>query len=272
MLGLHPFGVPMRTRTLLALCATPLLLWAAADILSELAWNRKAFEDRVFDFVVHEGQLGLPGSASAAKALPASRRAEAARTLCEKAKAFVQSEAFKARYAQYRKDHTPTPPPPMKTLAQLKAEQNKQMGEADKSFQEALEGLKQLPPEMQAKVREGLEAARKAQGSVPKVSDKQLQEAERYRFEASQRDHQEALQRMPPVDPKGLLKKALQNALAATEGIDYGAALTTQYGKKRFTNSAFEQKGDLWKKGFRAGREATEAARTFARTWLAELK
>ncbi len=263
---------PRRTLCIASLVAVPVLLWAAADALQDLKWGKGAFENAVFDFVTSEGRPHFNGNIGAAKALPAGRRAEVVTALCGKAKAYVQSEAFRKKYEAWRKDRAPEAPGAKKTLAQMKAEQAKQQDEANKGLKEAEAALKMLPKEAQEQARAAFAEMRKVQGTMPKISDAQLQQAEDYRAQAAQKDYQDALQRMPPADPKPLLRKALQTALAETDGLDYGAALTTEYGKKRFTNAAFEGKGDLWKKGYRAGREATEAARSFARQWLAELK
>lgn len=42
--------------------------------------------------------------------------------------------------------------------------------------------------------------------------------------------------------------------------------------KKRFVNQSFESKRTEWKQWFRAGKDVTESARTFAKEWLSELK
>ena len=89
--------------------------------------------------------------------------------------------------------------------------------------------------------------------------------------------YEEAKQRPPdpdatPADPRAGLKRALKDFLDRTAGIDYAAALRTESGKKKFASAALEQKPREWKMCFRAGKEACEAARTFASSWLAELK
>jgi len=50
--------------------------------------------------------------------------------------------------------------------------------------------------------------------------------------------------------------------------IDYDAKTTGENRQGQFVNSEYEAKPPLWKMGFRAGREATEAARGFAKEWL----
>ena len=76
----------------------------------------------------------------------------------------------------------------------------------------------------------------------------------------------------PSKDPKVALRKALQHFLAATDGIDYAAAITVREGRRTFTNPAFESKPAEWKMAYRAGREASEEARNYVRVWIAELK
>ena len=48
--------------------------------------------------------------------------------------------------------------------------------------------------------------------------------------------------------------------------------LAEKWGKKRFVNPIYESKNQEWKQGFRAGKEATEMARAFAKQWLSELQ
>ena len=54
-----------------------------------------------------------------------------------------------------------------------------------------------------------------------------------------------------------------------TAGIDYDAK--TSGASKTFVDAAYEAKPPLWKMGYRAGKETTEAARAFAKEWMEEL-
>jgi hypothetical protein len=54
--------------------------------------------------------------------------------------------------------------------------------------------------------------------------------------------------------------------------VDYAAALNPSPGRKVFADPVLEKKPKEWKRCYRAGRDACEAARTFATTWLGELK
>ena len=74
-----------------------------------------------------------------------------------------------------------------------------------------------------------------------------------------------------PVKSSQLIKIRLAKFLEITKDIDYSAALTERNGKKFFTNTKYEAMSLQWKMGFRAGKEVTETARTFAQQWLKEL-
>ena len=68
------------------------------------------------------------------------------------------------------------------------------------------------------------------------------------------------------------IKVRLQEFLDATKDIDFGAQLIEKKGVKHFVNPDYERKGNRWKAAFRAGKEAVEAARTFAEQWINEIK
>jgi hypothetical protein len=75
----------------------------------------------------------------------------------------------------------------------------------------------------------------------------------------------------PAGDPKPLLKRRLKEFLDATGNVDYGAKLVKKGDAMVFVNPAYENKDSRWKTAFRAGKDATEAARAIAQQWLKEL-
>jgi hypothetical protein len=77
-----------------------------------------------------------------------------------------------------------------------------------------------------------------------------------------------------PQDQRYFVKHRLQEFLAITSSVDFGAALEKHpyyTNKMIFANPEYERKPEEWKKTFRAGKEATTAARQFAQQWLKEL-
>ncbi len=72
-------------------------------------------------------------------------------------------------------------------------------------------------------------------------------------------------------DPDVTLRRQLQEFLDLTEGVDYDAKTTGGNRKGAFADATYEGKPPVWKMCYRAGREAGEAARGYAKEWLAEL-
>ena len=75
-----------------------------------------------------------------------------------------------------------------------------------------------------------------------------------------------------PTNHLQYIKFRLQDFLDATDSIDFGAQLVERGGKKYFVNPAYESKGYNWKLAFRAGKDAVETARNFAKEWMNEIR
>src|SRR5258708_2398958 len=75
-----------------------------------------------------------------------------------------------------------------------------------------------------------------------------------------------------PESAAPVIAKRLREFLAASADVDFAAKLTFRTGKMVFENQAYEQKPGQWKMCYRAGKEATTAARTAAQAWLKELR
>lgn len=75
-----------------------------------------------------------------------------------------------------------------------------------------------------------------------------------------------------PANIKALLKQRLTQFLQQTASIDYTAKLVPSGRKMIFADAALEAKDPFWKACFRSGKRTVDAARVFARQWLAELK
>ena len=73
-------------------------------------------------------------------------------------------------------------------------------------------------------------------------------------------------------DHKNNIRQTLTVFLQETADIDFNAEIKKGSSTKRFENAAFERKSNVWKACFRAGKDATDAARKFAEDWLKELK
>ena len=75
-----------------------------------------------------------------------------------------------------------------------------------------------------------------------------------------------------PADPRALVAMRLRHFLDVTKDIDFTAQLVDKDKKQGVCRRALEAKPAEWKMCFRAGKPATDAARAFARKWLADLQ
>jgi len=69
-------------------------------------------------------------------------------------------------------------------------------------------------------------------------------------------------------DPNATLKRRLTFFLESTKDVDFGAKLEG----RQFANADYESKPAEWKMCYRAGKDATGAAREVATAWLADLE
>jgi hypothetical protein len=74
-----------------------------------------------------------------------------------------------------------------------------------------------------------------------------------------------------PDDPRPLVARRLREFLQLSADVDFNAKLKTAEGRTLFENPAYQAKSSQWKMCFRAGREATGAARAAVQAWLTEL-
>ena len=74
-----------------------------------------------------------------------------------------------------------------------------------------------------------------------------------------------------PADATIVIARHLHAFLTMSAEVNFDAKLETRDGKNYFADPQYESKSAEWKMCFRAGREATSAARAAATAWLKEL-
>lgn len=204
---------------------------------------------------------------AAVKALPVAQRAQAVKTLAGWVKTFVSSAEFKSLYTARLGDLRAPKPQPKRTADQIAKDRR---AELDKQVADMLANVSKVPPDMQAQLKSAA-ADMKKNGETMLADKKTLELIENARFDEENARYQQSLAQLPD-DPKDAIKRVLGKFLEATQGIDYGAKLVPAGDRKRFANPDYESKDWAWKMGFRAGKDATEAARAFCDAWLKELK
>jgi|GEM_PF-5454007 hypothetical protein len=180
--------------------------------------------------------------------LPAEARVALTREALEQIKAFVMSEAGRAAWK-----------------VRLSRRSGQTVAERSASVASRLAYASTLLKESTTKeqwMTTDLEAAQKAAAQF-KRDRAQLEKEERTRVQAAAALDDAAF--------AGQLKERLTLFLAETKTIPWGTKLIEKDGRKFFADQALELKPKWWKLCFRAGPEATAAAREFATAWLAEL-
>jgi len=253
-----------------AVLATPLTL-AAADVLSQLGITIDAAKEAV-GTIVTAGiyNPGLP--AQAFKALSPAARAQAATAGVAWVKAYVGSPDFKRQYDKVRQNHQPEAPTwtltPEQELQKADDDQKQQMAESKQA-------IASLPPDQRKAVEESLKNAAEmiAKMNTPDMRKMKIDGIKAARAEET-KEYAAALAKWKqdyPDDPRPVVAKRLREFLQLSADVDYNATLKTTNGRSVFENPNYQAKSSQWKTCFRAGREATAAARTAVQAWLTEL-
>jgi hypothetical protein len=190
----------------------------------------------------------------------------------------------------------------------IKSQVNKSMNASDEAMKRAIEMIEKNPEllaqsgmtkeEFMAKMANAQGQTKKGKKEAQKQMDESMSdEKNNEAIQKAQQDHDEkiaqakkdleyALERVPDEaaryhealaeynkrkDYKTNLKNTLQLFLQETADVDFKASLRSRGTIKYFENNAYERKSKIWKACYRAGAEATNAARNFAQQWIKEL-
>ena len=244
---------------------------AAADVLSQIGITAAAAKEAV-GTIINRGVVnpGLPSKAF--KLLPPASRADAATAGVAWLKAYVATSEFKQQYAKIRANRKPEAPAfegtPEDELKKANAEQAQQTEESKKA-------IASLPPEQRKQIEEAMKQAQEmvAKLDTPEMRKMRL-DAIKAKRDQETKEYQKSLaewQRDFPENPNGAIARRLREFLAASADIDFNAKLKPVDGRMLFENSAYQNKGEQWKLCFRAGKDATTAARAAVQAWLKEL-
>ena len=259
--------------TALGMAAGVIAAQAGADVLARLGVDKSSVGANVLRSL-SSGYIYDSAAFKAFKALPGSARAEVVRAGLDWAKAYAASADFKAAYKDLRESRKPKPPEPVpsaeETLAKMKADMEK-----------GIENMRQVQASADAETKKSMEDAIKQMRAQMEEMDKNPQMKENFRLgaemqRASKKQEFEAAlvawNEDLPEDSRALIAKRIRQFLTMSADVDFGAELVSRNDRMIFVKEAYEQKPAHWKTCFRAGREATEAARAFAKAWLAELE
>ncbi|HRN27762.1 MAG: hypothetical protein IT276_05030 [Ignavibacteriaceae bacterium] len=193
-------------------------------------------------------------------------------------KEYVSSKEFVEKYNQHREDRKPTPPETPKYSAQLKEEQKESL---TNSISEMEKSKTQMAKDQQAMfddIIKGLKEQLKEIDDPDKTMFKpEMDEYIKQGYQMQMDDYNKKLieweNEYPKNNPNPIIKKWINTFLEKSSDINFDAKTSkAKDGKIKFVDQQYEYKDSQWKLYFRAGRESVSAARTFAQSWLNELK
>lgn len=208
------------------------------------------------------------------KALVAGDRAEIVKAGLTWIRSYTASSEFATKYATIRNENRPEPPKAGQTVdayfANQKkdletqfAESRKAMGAMDAETKKTLEaGFKQMIEQIATMEKDP--AQREMIG--------QMLENQRNEGKSGYEEALAAWNRDFPENPKKLIAVRIREFLAMSADVDFNAKLIKKNTVWVFTNEDYEARSHDWKLCYRAGREATAAARVFLQKWLVELE
>jgi hypothetical protein len=223
-------------------------------------------------YAIVSGRVDVYPARAAFKAAAPAARAALVKGAFDWARAYTDTPAFKVQYDKERAGAVPSAP----KAKNVDEELARQKAERRKGIEEAKKNLAQMPAEIRAQLAatiKQMEADEAKRDSDAAFAPMMRQSVEMQNAEDKKR-YDESMVRYNqryPADPKVLVAARLRQFLDVSKDVDFGAQLVNAGSQKRFANAAYEAKPSEWKLCFRAGREATSAARDAAQAWLAAL-
>jgi hypothetical protein len=290
----------------LPLLLTALLAAAPADDAALTHYDLVPSDVRDALFIdVTTGDFWVPPPTPSLRALDPAGRVAAVKIFAQFAKAYTSSSDFQTRYSKWRAHElgeAPKKPPTYEEWVKAQKQQAKaanqqlddQMKSASPEQQEQMRQMQKqldsmaasLTPEQRAQMQAQMQALLGKQvdlsgagtgggETAPTVNvqtDKQVyQELVVDPYKKDLAAYQEKLAKSPEK-ASAAVKLALKQFLANTADVNFDAKLVDAGPHQAFADANLEAKPDVWKRAFRAGKEATAAARQAAQSWVAELK
>ena len=243
-----------------------------ADILAKLGLDKASAGENLLGALT-SGYIYNSAAAKAFKALPAPAKVEFVRSGLAWVKAYTASPEFKAAYKEHRDGRKPKPPDPVPSAEE-------QIAKTKADVEKGIANLQQMAASGDAEMKKSMEEAiKQMRAQMQEMEKPEMKEIFRQSAEMqtaqNKTNYENALKTWNenlPEDPGRLIANRIRQFLETSGSVDFSAELTTRGDRKIFAKSEYEQKPAYWKLCFRAGKEATEAAREFAKAWLEELK
>ena len=185
------------------------------------------------------------------------------------ARAFVESDEFKRRYADHREANGPDPLPPEPTPTRC----SPSSAPASRTRSTACASMfDEITPEQRDTLEEGFEDMRARLTEMEKgPRHAELEKALQGTAAAWSAEREQAMKELDavcPADPRALVANRLRRFLDVSEDIDFTAKLVEQDRKKAFADAALEASPAEWKMLF-SGRKTRHRRRPGLRPEMA---
>ena len=266
-------------KLIFSLAVLCLLAFKIADLFSDLGMTKSQTEESIANSITN-GYLNYP---SGLRKIALANRVSVIQAIGAFTKSYTQTDDFKKRYAEWWKNQEPSKPdsPELKAAAQKQQaeEQKKELAKSLDEMKKQIAALKD--PAMKKQMQQVLDMTvqMQAQANSPegqkstKETQELMQKLDAEEYKTKYAEYQEKFTAWQELkNPNVMIKKDLQKFLEASDNVDFEAKLKTNAsGLKQFVNEDYESKDNNWKAAFRAGKPATEAARTIAKDLLKSL-
>jgi hypothetical protein len=256
-----------------ALVLLPFL--AIAPGIDDHLASMKTTKAAVQDFIQSDIGYGSFSYPPACALIPPQKRVAVVRAVGEFARAFSKTDAFQQWYASFRDEKKPPPP---ELTPSMEESRKKQIAEIKKSIAEQEKAQASASADQKGIFRDVLISLRTMLKEVEKSDPAQDAEMDGFIRQTNDQVTAEYKQKLeayakeyPAGNPRPLIKRRLEEFLKVTENVDFAARTVKKEDVWVFESSEYENKDGQWKTVYRVGKEATEAARAFARDWLKEL-
>jgi hypothetical protein len=255
-------------------------LAAAADVLSQFQLTREEADEQTFDALWSGAPPDLSSAAGIFRRLSPEARATAVTAAAAVARSYVESDAFRERYAAQRRAGRPQE---ITGTTMTAKDVDKQAADSAKAIADAQAALKDLPPEMRKMVESmmkqgggdgNLDALVAETQEATKQSAAAQKDSIARTNAAAARSQQSAKEfdAAYPANPEQLVARRLREFLDYSATVPESAVLVPRGGKMVFADPELEKKPEYWKQLYRAGKPARDAARAAAAAWLGTLE
>ena len=242
------------------------------DFLKQLGITKQEANEKITNSFLG-GSLNYYGIKNL-KTIVVNDRAEIVRDVSIYAKQHANSAEYIKQYTSLKENNKPK----ARKFETPEEMRNNMITQAKEGVKNTEESLKKAPADMKSIFEKTLESARQNLKNAEDPNNKYIKSytqnfpAFEKQMQTLQENDLKAWEAKYPTNHLLFIKGRLQEFLEATKDVDFNAQLTERNGKKYFVNPDYERKNYRWKMAFRAGKDAVQAARSFAEQWMNEIK